>query len=112
MTSKQNVQYIREYRARPGNAAKQRAAVKRHGDRRRAWLASIRLERGCIDCGYDAHPDALDFDHREGEIKLFNISQRHRSREATLAEIAKCDVRCANCHRIKTAERRLHAAGL
>lgn len=66
------------------------------------------MESGCVDCGYNKHPDALDFDHRPDEIKLFNIGFGivSRSWDAIRAEIAKCDVRCANCHRIVTAERK------
>lgn len=79
--------------------------------RRRARLQeridAIKLERGCIDCGYRLHPRALDFDHRDGEDKTFNVSKILRqtvSWERIQAEIDKCDVRCANCHRVRTAE--------
>lgn len=70
----------------------------------RQEIQAIKLERGCADCGYNAHPAALDFDHRKGEVKLFTIGAvgSSQSREALLAEIAKCDVVCANCHRIRT----------
>lgn len=68
----------------------------------------IKLWYGCRDCGYRDHPEALDFDHRPDEVKLFNIARSRNSHglNAVLVEIAKCDVRCANCHRVKTAERR------
>jgi hypothetical protein len=47
----------------------------------------------------------LEFDHLEE--KSFNIAMglRDRSWEALVAEIAKCDVACANCHRRRTAVR-------
>ena len=63
--------------------------------------ARIKLERGCVDCGYKASADALDFDHRDPTTKSFAIAKRYGqvSDERLLAEIAKCDVRCANCHR-------------
>ena len=59
----------------------------------------------CVDCG---QPDVrvLDFDHVRGE-KHRHISQMINiacSWAAIEAEIAKCEVRCANCHRIKTGE--------
>lgn len=75
---------------------------------RQQELAEIKLASGCVDCGYRAHPDALDFDHLPGSDKEFNISRALRSKnwDAILAEVAKCEVRCANCHRVKTAERR------
>jgi hypothetical protein len=75
---------------------------------RRAHVDAIKLERGCMDCGYSDHPAALDFDHRPGTgPKRASVAALVTS--ATLAdidaEIAKCDVVCANCHRIRTAER-------
>jgi hypothetical protein len=79
---------------------------------RRALLDKIKLGRGCIDCGYNAHPAALHFDHREPEKKLFKIAQGLcRRLESLLAEVAKCDVRCANCHAVKTIERNEGAKG-
>lgn len=67
-----------------------------------------KLSLGCADCGYNKHPAALEFDHRPGEKKLFNIGEKVGSYaiERIWAEIAKCDVVCANCHAIRTAERR------
>jgi hypothetical protein len=60
------------------------------------------LSHPCIDCGED-DPVVLDFDHVRGE-KKYNIAQMVRSLTLpiVLEEIAKCDVRCANCHRRKT----------
>lgn len=71
--------------------------------RNKAILEAIKLERGCIDCGYNEHAVALDFDHRDPSMKRMNVSRFTRSGTITqlLAEIAKCDVRCANCHRWK-----------
>jgi hypothetical protein len=75
--------------------------------RDRAYFQQIKLERGCVDCGYAVSPVALDFDHRPGETKVYRIAcMAGMSRALIDVEVAKCDVRCANCHRIKTAERR------
>lgn len=61
----------------------------------------------CPDCGGMFPPCCMDFDHVRGE-KKFNISVNMYSRSfaALLEEIAKCDVVCANCHRIRTERRR------
>ena len=36
-------------------------------------LRAYKLKHGCADCGYNAHHIALEFDHREGTEKLFNV---------------------------------------
>lgn len=65
----------------------------------------LKMEMGCVDCGYNAHPAALDFDHTNGKTKEIS---KIRSMKRLLEEIERhdCVVRCANCHRIKTAESR------
>lgn len=58
----------------------------------------------CADCGRDFPSFVKDFDHRKGS-KLFNIAdivKRGVSIEKLVEEILKCDVVCANCHRIRT----------
>jgi hypothetical protein len=73
---------------------------------RRELINKIKMERGCAVCGYNAHAVALDFDHVRG-VKSFNVSQDPKvALNKLLAEIAKCDVVCANCHRIHTYEQR------
>jgi len=70
-------------------------------------IDAIKLERGCADCGYNAHAEALDFDHLPGAIKRYEVAQMGRSGWATIeAEIAKCEVVCSNCHRVRTVRRR------
>ena len=61
----------------------------------------------CLDCGGRFLPCAMDFDHRPGEEKVMSVAQLvTRGNEAKLrAEIAKCDVVCANCHRVRTSLR-------
>lgn len=65
----------------------------------------------CADCGREYPPYVMDFDHRPGEEKCFNLSMGLacglRS-ELIKAEMAKCDVVCSNCHRIRTFKRRDH----
>lgn len=74
--------------------------------RRRQRIEAIKLERGCADCGFNAHPECLDFDHVRGE-KKFNLAQAQTRNWADVEmEIAKCDVVCANCHRLRTYQRR------
>lgn len=85
-------------------------ATRRNQAKKRAILAEIKTSRGCADCGYSAHPAALDFDHRPGEVKELSIGRQvsNAGIERLLAEVAKCDVVCANCHRVRTIERDQH----
>lgn len=71
------------------------------------FLHEYKLERGCVDCGYREHAEALDFDHLPGVEKSFTIGQVgiRKNRDVLLAEIAKCEVVCANCHRVRTKRR-------
>lgn len=95
---------VRRYRAR--HPQRVRDSAKERQRRRRDIIQKIKLERGCVDCGYNTHPAALDFDHRRGEPKVKDVSKLlTNSMEKLLAEIAKCDVVCANCHRIRTSLR-------
>jgi len=62
------------------------------------------LEKWCIDCWYKDNPAALQFDHISK--KNFNIwgSVNKYSLEKIMEEIQLCEVRCANCHCIKTSK--------
>jgi hypothetical protein len=75
---------------------------------RKEMIDRIKQERGCARCGYNEHPEALDFDHNDPSLKMFNISSRavHASEERLLEEIRKCSVLCANCHRVRTKQER------
>lgn len=66
----------------------------------------------CVDC-FITDPRVLTFDHVRGE-KLGNISdmvKRPCSLQTIFAEIAKCEIRCFNCHMIKDCSRFPTAAG-
>lgn len=79
-------------------------SAKRYAERRQR-VDRIKLEQGCIDCGYNKHPAGLQFDHVDKAKKKFQISPSlNRNWEILLAEIEKCVVRCAICHAIKTFE--------
>lgn len=71
---------------------------------RQALINEYKMEKGCINCGYADNPVALDLDHRDPEHKTGNISNllRYSSWAVVLAELEKCQVLCANCHRVKT----------
>ncbi len=62
--------------------------------------------RPCMDCKQSFPACCMDFDHRNN--KLFNVSDAVKNGlgvQTILDEIKKCDVVCANCHRIRTCEK-------
>lgn len=66
------------------------------------FLANYLKVNPCIDCG-ESDPAVLDFDHvgvkRAGVVQL---AYREHSVASLEREIAECEVRCANCHRLRT----------
>ena len=71
---------------------------------RTAYLIEFFRTHVCADCG-EADPVVLEFDHLRD--KRFNIGSAvpYRNWDSILAEIEKCEVVCANCHRRRTAAR-------
>lgn len=76
-------------------------------ERGRALLIAAK-SRPCVDCGIKLPPECMDLDHVRGE-KAFSLARWNRERvppgttrmKMLAAEIAKCDVRCPNCHRMR-----------
>lgn len=64
-------------------------------------------ESPCVDCGLSFHPCCMDFDHVRGDKVLVISKMFTCSWERVLQEIEKCDLVCANCHRIRTNLRRI-----
>lgn len=102
---------------------KQRAAIRAHYYRNKDAYRNSTIRRRkiskafvnrylglckCVDCGM-SDIRTLDFDHVRG-VKLGCVKQMAHERcpiRDLKIEIRKCEVRCANCHRIVTAERRI-----
>ncbi len=62
-------------------------------------------DKQCVQCA-ESDNRVLEFDHLDPSLKSFGIATALRdgySWEATLAEIAKCRILCANCHKKHTA---------
>lgn len=90
-------------------------ALARNANCRRAKIARM-VERfksaPCMDCRQSYPPCVMDFDHRPEERKLFGLGGTAIAAyalERVMAEIAKCDLVCANCHRLRTQRRRTQA---
>jgi hypothetical protein len=105
----------REYQRRhyKKHADKYRARAAVRNEQRRAAVRRVFREakaRPCSDCGQRYPPFVMDFDHVEPETKRFTIGRDGWNRIWSLIdirrEIAKCEIVCANCHRIRTHNRR------
>lgn len=56
----------------------------------------------CADCGGRFHYVAMDFDHLGDKVMSVANMVQQGSLSKLLAEIAKCEVVCSNCHRVRT----------
>jgi hypothetical protein len=68
---------------------------------------AIKLSLGCSDCGWSEWARGLDWDHVRGR-KVSTIAiliANGRPWPEVLEEMEKCDLVCANCHRMRTVER-------
>jgi len=76
----------------------------------RKLIIQLKTGRSCIDCKEFYPHYMMDFDHVRG-IKIGNIYDLAKTGDIAklLAEVAKCDLVCSNCHRHRTFMR---AAGV
>lgn len=73
--------------------------------RNRLYIKEYLQTHPCVDCGL-ADWVVLEFDHVRGKkIRNVTLMTERYSLQALIDEIAKCDVRCCNCHRRVTFER-------
>lgn len=83
--------------------ARRRAQVRAE---HQAELVAFLLRHSCVECG-EQDLRVLDFDHEDPAHKVADVARlasMNIAWERIAAEIAKCSVRCANCHRRRTAE--------
>jgi len=76
--------------------------------KKRQVLQDIKEASGCIDCGEKYPYYMLHFDHLPEYIKDDQLSKlvSRVNMDTLLEEIKKCEVVCANCHAIRTHNRR------
>ena len=60
----------------------------------------------CEDCKQRFPPACMDFDHVRGK-KAFTVSDdiAAHTLDELVEEMEKCDIVCANCHRLRTLRR-------
>jgi len=71
------------------------------GYKRKLYLIEF-LGGSCKECGYNKNISALEFHHRDPNVKDHQLDSRtlsNRSMDYIMNEISKCDLLCSNCHR-------------
>ena len=76
---------------------------KRYQVRNRTLIMEYMRTRSCVDCG-ERDTRVFEFDHVQGEksAEISFMVQRGYGWRRIEKELAKCVIRCANCHRRKT----------
>jgi hypothetical protein len=102
------VEYKRVWYERNGDRhrahVKERRALAEDENQRRMW--EYLATHPCVDCG-ERDPVVLHFDHqRDKRRDVSFMCSSGWAWSTILEEIAKCEVRCANCHARKTARDR------
>jgi hypothetical protein len=93
-------------RYKPKSNRRPGARERKFASRNLVW--ETKISRGtCADCDLQVTAENLvvfDFDHRDPTVKRFAISSMRSSVsfEALREEMSKCDLVCANCHRLRT----------
>lgn len=101
----------RKRRARLKDDPAYRASIKkqREAGRQRAkdFVLGLKADTPCADCGQTFDPVCMDFDHISDD-KTDNVGtlvSRGVSVKRIQDEVEKCELVCANCHRVRTSER-------
>src|ERR1022692_77368 len=107
--------------AKPSNRDCQTRWLAKNSDYHKIWsqkhsklikaLCHSRKDVPCADCKQRYPPCVMDFDHVRGR-KRFGLAAYSSSwsKEIWEKEMAKCEVVCANCHRLRTFDRRSRGA--
>jgi hypothetical protein len=91
--------------AKDGVRERIKVTKRRAYEKAAARVATLKA-KPCMDCGGMFPPECMDFDHRDPASKTLTGVQFYVNSEKVAAEIAKCDLVCANCHRTRTKRRR------
>jgi len=74
--------------------------------RNRDYVRKIKEQSPCTDCGKFYHFSQMDFDHIEDKkVNIATLANSTAKIAEIKKEIAKCQVVCANCHRLRTWQR-------
>ena len=76
------------------------------------YIRDLKEKTPCMDCGINYPYYVMDFDHVRGK-KHANVMElvSTLSKKRIDQEIAKCEIVCSNCHRIRTHMRKMAKKG-
>lgn len=89
------------------NKEKEKRNARKRGRRIRGWYKQVKKEKKCIECG-ESRPKALEFHHVNPATKkesIYDMVHNKCSIDNIKEEMDKCIVLCANCHRVRHANR-------
>ena len=100
--NRRNREYFKENRS--SIILKIRGVKSKHLERNREFIINYLKENSCVDCG-NTDIRVLEFDHQHSKKYLVSrmVSSGY-SLKTIKNEIEKCEVVCANCHKIRTNE--------
>ena len=90
----------------------EKISIKKQKEHLARYLKEVKEKNPCMDCKISYPYYMMDFDHVRG-TKQANVAEliNTLSKKRIDAEIAKCEIVCSNCHRIRTHMRKKRKAG-
>jgi predicted transcriptional regulator len=89
--------------------------IQRQNDRRnkvRSYLQDVKQDSVCTDCGENYPYWIMEFDHLgDKSFTIGDACREGRTLEVIKAEVAKCEIVCANCHKNRTYMRAMRDGG-
>lgn len=105
----QRKKYWRDYYSKNREVLVRQTYLRTRQRRTRLLAIVAELKEGpCVDCGRRYPQEVMEFDHVRGkkEFDVANMVGKGLALSRILSEIKKCELVCANCHRVRTASRR------
>lgn len=96
-----NQKWYRKNRSRLIQKAKE--SQRRYRERNRKYVNDLKSSTPCADCGTLYPACVMDFDHLgDKEAEIADLAKQGGSLTRLREEIAKCEIVCSNCHRLRT----------
>ena len=102
----ETIKHYKEHRKEYLKKPEVKEYLKKHQKERRKkisedFLSRYKIGKSCAFCGYNEHPEILQFHHKDRKQKSFTIARKtfsSKSLPLIEAEMNKCLLLCSNCH--------------